>query len=229
MDFDNLSKRYYGGKAKGYDSARESSRQWANEQAAVEALLGTLPEGRIVVDVPVGTARFAEIYLRRGDIVTGVDASTDMLRAAADKIGTVGLTMQLKAGDIRALDAADESFDVAVCIRFLNWIDLAGVRTAILELKRVSRKHLIVGVRHFVPASEIGLLSPSGLSRYSRQFLRRTKTAVIGNNRPKILVHEKAGVASVFDECGLSVARKICVDSSRNGTDYNIYLLAKAA
>ncbi len=229
MDFDNLSKRYYGGTAQRYDYARESSTQWANEQAVVEALLGTLPEGRTLIDVPVGTARFAEIYLRRGDIVTGVDASTDMLRAAADKVGKVGLTMQLKAGDIRALDAADGSYDVAVCIRFLNWIDLAGVRTAVLELKRVSRKYLIVGIRHFVPANEIGLLSTSGLTRYSRQLLRRTKTRLIGSNRAKIIVHEKAGVARLFDECGLRIVRQSCVDSSRNGTDYNIYLLEKAA
>jgi ubiquinone/menaquinone biosynthesis C-methylase UbiE len=229
MDFDKLSKRYYGGKATGYDSARESSTQWANEQAAVEALLANLPTGLTIIDVPVGTARFAELYLQRGDIVTGVDASTDMLRAAAEKAAKVGLTMQLKAGDIRALDAPDGSYDVAVCIRFLNWIDLAGVRTAMLELKRVARNQLIVGIRHFVPASEIGLGSPAGLRRYGQQLLRRAKANLIGSSRPKILVHEKAGVECLFQECGLKVARSICVDSSRNGTDYNIYLLEKAA
>jgi ubiquinone/menaquinone biosynthesis C-methylase UbiE len=229
MDFDNLSKRYYGGKAKGYDSARESSTQWANEQAAVETLLAALPKGLTIVDVPVGTARFAEFYRARGDAVTGVDVSTDMLRAAGEKAAKTGLAMQLKAGDIRALDAPDGTYDVAMCIRFLNWIDLAGVRTAMLELKRVSRKHLIVGIRHFVPAGEIGLASPAGLSRFSRQFLRKVKSGLIGSKRPKILVHEKSGVEQVLRDCGLKVVRSICVDSSRNGTDYFIYLLEKPA
>jgi hypothetical protein len=54
------------------------------------------------------------------------------------------------------------------------------------------------------------------------------KSGLIGSSRPKILVHEKSGVEQVLRDCGLKVVRSICVDKSRNGTDYNIYLLEKA-
>jgi len=229
MDFDSLSQRYYGGIARHYDGSRENSRQWANERAAVEMFFDKLPTGLSVIDVPVGTGRFVEIYRRRNLAAKGIDASSDMLQLASEKIEKAGFEMPLTLGDIRAIDEPDENFDVAVCIRFLNWINDADVLAAVRQLRRVSRRYLILGARHFVPAHEIRPFSTQGLKRYSRQLLRRAKGHIIVRRAPKIIVHEKSRVMQIFDDCGLNIVGQVCVDSSRNGTDYNIYLLEKRA
>ena len=116
MEFTRLAKRYRGGAADRYDSDREQTGKWALEQAAVETLLSVLPAGLSVVDIPVGTGRFIDLYQKLGLVATGIDVSTDMLGRAEEKARRMDAPIVLQQGDIRAISAPDGAFDLAVCV-----------------------------------------------------------------------------------------------------------------
>lgn len=140
MGVEKVSKRRYRGKgATGYDAKREGSNKWKMEDVGVRELLP--PDVESVLDVPVGTGRFASLYSERGLTVTGLDTSPDMLREAYKK----GLST-LRLGDIRYMPFKDGAFDVAVCIRLFAWLEPEVVQQSLKELARVARV-LIVNIR----------------------------------------------------------------------------------
>jgi hypothetical protein len=153
-----------------------------------------------------------------------------MLAVAAAKARELGLPMSLQIGDIRRLPAGDGSFDAAVCVRFLNWVDAGSVRSIVDELARVSRRLLIIGIRHFAPVSDLQLPSASGLRRLARQMLRRIRRrwlTPLRRPRARIIVHEKRRVLEAFTANRLEIRSAVRIDAGRNGTDYCIYVLEK--
>jgi ubiquinone/menaquinone biosynthesis C-methylase UbiE len=224
MKFERLSRNYLGTAAKAYDAERAKLEKWASEQRIVEGFLATLPSGSSVVDIPVGTGRFVDAYYRLHLTPTGMDLSPDMLTIAARKAQKVGLSMAIRLADIRGIDAADDAFDAAVCICFLNWIDIRGVRTAFSELVRVSRKSLIVGIRHYVPFRKLHPATPEGFLQWTLQLAARVYKAV---DRGSLRVHEEADVFAMFQEHGLYLKQQARVMPRKYGTDYCIYMLQK--
>jgi ubiquinone/menaquinone biosynthesis C-methylase UbiE len=136
---------YYGSTALTYHERRKDSTRWKSEDRAVAKLLGTLPEGISVIDLPFGTGRFTELYVPRGIRITGVDISTDMLSAAREIYGSALDTATLEAGDATALKYEDNAFDLVVSVRFLqNIIPYRTVRMALREMARVTKSWAIL-------------------------------------------------------------------------------------
>lgn len=134
-----MSKRYRGKGATGYEARRQGKRKWILENEGTAFLL---PDGiKTVLDVPIGTGRFHEIYEERGLIVTGVDTSPDMLKEAKKK----GFS-DLHLGDIRNMNFPSKCFDVSVCIRLFAWFEPDAVLAAMKEMARVSDT-LIINIR----------------------------------------------------------------------------------
>jgi SAM-dependent methyltransferase len=98
--------------------------------------------GRRVLDVGTGTGRAAMALARRGAVVTGIDASMEMLAVARRRSKDAGLAIEFTEGDAHALAFPDRAFDSAVCFRLLmhvpNW------RQAIQELCRVTQRRLVL-------------------------------------------------------------------------------------
>ena len=98
--------------------------------------------GRRVIDVGTGTGRAAIGLAQAGAVVTGIDASTEMLTVAATRSAAAGVSVTFERGDAHAVPAADRSFDAAVCLRVLmhaiDWKACVG------ELCRVSRWRVVV-------------------------------------------------------------------------------------
>ena len=115
---------YYGDHAKNYEAARENEPAWRGEHAAVARLLRNGP----VIDCPVGTGRFVELYRSRGLDFLGVDVSDDMLRIARERGG------EHVRGSIFALP--DRKFGTAVCIRLFQWLEPHEVCAAMLRSTR---------------------------------------------------------------------------------------------
>jgi SAM-dependent methyltransferase len=97
---------------------------------------------RRFLDVGTGTARAAIALARRGGLVTGVDASAEMLAEGERRALAAGVTVTLALGDAHALDYGDRAFDVCVCFRVL--MHTPGWRTCVAELCRVARSHVIL-------------------------------------------------------------------------------------
>jgi len=139
MGVDKVGKRYRGKGATGYEARRQGKQKWILEHEGTAFLL---PEGtETVLDVPIGTGRFHEIYKERNITVTGVDTSPDMLKEAKKK----GFT-DLHLGDIRNMPFPSKSFDVSVCVRLFAWFEPEAVLQAMKEMARVSDT-LIINIR----------------------------------------------------------------------------------
>lgn len=98
-----------------------------------------------VLDVGTGTGRAAIGLARAGAIVTGVDASSEMLdvaRARAAALTDVPMDITFDVGDAHALPFPPEHFDVAVSLRVL--MHTPDWRRCVGELCRVSRRRVIV-------------------------------------------------------------------------------------
>jgi ubiquinone/menaquinone biosynthesis C-methylase UbiE len=228
MEFTRLSTRYRGDAAHKYDADREQTAKWGLEQAAVESILSALPPMLSVVDVPVGTGRFVELYQKLGMRATGIDVSPDMLARAREKADRAQASITLQEGDIRAIDAPDGAFDAAVCIRFLNWVDLDGVRGVLNELTRVADRYLVVSISHFLPLRDIDLFSRYGVRSLAGQLARRFKTQVMRNTRRKrIIFHEERALTAAITDAGLKVAKAICTEPGSRGVRSFVYLLEK--
>lgn len=222
---DDLSTRYVGGTATQYERIRASGKKWASENQAVEQLLTHVPEGSKILDVPVGTGRFFPYYKARHFETFGIDSSADMIAQARVRAGQVGLEVQLDQGDIRALPFADDSFDLAVCIRFLNLIDSRMVDEVVRELVRVSRDKVLIGIRYVTPLSDLRA-HPIDLVRLLARLTGFTQYLA---RRWKVVVHEKRFVTDLLDKAGVQVRQKNCLQRRWDGTDYLILLLEKQA
>src|SRR4051812_14690727 len=105
-------------------------------------------EGRRILDVGTGTGRAAIALAKRGAIVTGVDASAEMLQVAARRAAEAGLDPGAAAGgvtfvrgDAHGLAYPDRSFDAVVCLRVL--MHTPDWRASLRELCRVSAGRVV--------------------------------------------------------------------------------------
>jgi SAM-dependent methyltransferase len=112
----------------------------ADQERVLAEFLGDV-SGRRILDMATGTGRAAIALARRGAIVTGVDASREMLSVARARAADTGLAIEFAEGDAHALAFPDRSFDAVVCLRML--MHVPDWRTALGELCRVSKQRLV--------------------------------------------------------------------------------------
>ena len=91
------------------------------ELEVVFDLAGPLTDRRLL-DVGYGDGTYAIEAARRGAVVTGVDTSEAMIRAAGRRANHHGVNVDLLLGDARALPFEDETFDVVVAVTVLCFV-----------------------------------------------------------------------------------------------------------
>ena len=128
---DAQADRYYGDEVANYEAKRHKQRTWRLEHAAVKKILNGFPNGRRVLDVPVGTGRFFQLYKRRSLDVYGADISAHLVAESQRQADDLGLKANLTTGSILDLPYSDDTFDIAVCVRMLQWLTPADTDTAI--------------------------------------------------------------------------------------------------
>ncbi len=134
---DELSEKYTGATAENYDAQRIGTAKWEFEQRAVEALL---PQCATLLDAPVGTGRFLDLYFARDIDATGLDVSMDMLKVAESK-GCACLVH----GDF--FDQEFEvKFDCVVSMRFLNWFAAPDMARVMARLADLSNQYILLSV-----------------------------------------------------------------------------------
>jgi SAM-dependent methyltransferase len=111
----------------------------SQEQVLVDFLPGLA--GMTVLDVGTGTGRGALLLARRGAVVSGVDASVQMLDLARQRAARDGLAVTFTVGDAHRLDFPDRSFDAAVSLRVL--MHTPDWRRCLGELCRVARDRVV--------------------------------------------------------------------------------------
>lgn len=112
-----------------------------DQERVLAEFLGDV-SGRRVLDMATGTGRAALALAKRGAVVTGVDASREMLKVAAARAADARLSIELVEGDAHALAFPDGWFDATVCLRML--MHVPDWRKALSELCRVTRHRLVI-------------------------------------------------------------------------------------
>lgn len=132
--------RYRGDTALRYEAKRIGAKVWHDEHAAVRAFLSELPTRITVVDIPVGTGRYAEIYAERGITVIGFDTSPEMLKLAREQFDRHGLVRN-KRSHLYEHDALESlpdprgwTYDAIVCTRLYNHFTLTEAQQSLRHL-----------------------------------------------------------------------------------------------
>lgn len=118
---------------------------WLNDAIAPLATSATGDRplgGAVVIDVGTGTGRAAISLAQAGALVTGVDASAEMLDVARQRAADLGLTVAFDVADAHALPFPSGACDVAVSLRVL--MHTPDWRRCVRELCRVSRRRVIL-------------------------------------------------------------------------------------
>jgi ubiquinone/menaquinone biosynthesis C-methylase UbiE len=152
VSIEATSKKYRGRKAATYETVRLKQARWHRENELVEQFLSEWPEHTRVLDLPVGTGRFLKFYTQKNFDVVGLDISEEMLALARRK----KTKAELRVEDATHTLEKDKSFDVSVCVRFLDLIDEGAMRKVMHELFRVTNHQIVLTIRFgekYVPKS----------------------------------------------------------------------------
>jgi len=134
-----------------------------------QLLLAAVPRlrGRTVLDVGTGTGRAALVLAQGGALVTGVDASPQMLAIARERAAAAGVHVEWLEGDAHALSFADGSFDVAVSLRVL--MHTPGWQRCLSELCRVARERLVFDYPALSSAAALQAAARRGAAAFGRR------------------------------------------------------------
>lgn len=148
--------------------------------------------GQAVLDVGTGTGRAAIALARLGAVVTGVDASEEMLRVARQRADAAGVAVRFERGDAHALPFPDGSFTAAVSLRVL--MHTPGWRVCLRELCRVSRGRVVFDF-------------PSARSAAALQSVARRAAAALGRPTEAYRVFSERAIGRALADHGFRIAR----------------------
>jgi len=149
--------------------------------------------GLSVLDVGTGTGRAAIALAGAGALVTGVDASEQMLGVARERAVAAGVSVAFDTGDAHALAFPDRAFDTAVSLRVL--MHTPGWRTCLRELCRVSRDRIVFDY-------------PAAVSVAAIQAASRRLAARLGSGTEAYRVFTDRAIDRELAGCGFRVTRR---------------------
>ncbi len=98
--------------------------------------------GRTILDVGTGTGRAALAFARAGAVVTGIDASEQMLAVARRTAEERKLGAAFHVGDAHAIPFGDQQFECAVSLRVI--MHTPDWQQCVAELCRVAKWRVVV-------------------------------------------------------------------------------------
>lgn len=143
------------------------ARTHEREAAALDQLMRLLGRQSVILDMPCGTGRFAEVLSGHCDRLLQADASMHMLQLSREQCETLSCSAHLFQVDAVELPCQSGAVDLVFCHRFLNHVPDVAVRDACLrEMARITRRYVVVSC----------LQLPAGI-RVLRRLLRFWKSS----------------------------------------------------
>ena len=123
------AQRYFDAHADDWDAIRSLYVPEQQVEAAMAALLGKQPVGRLV-DLGTGTGRMLEVFGGAAARAVGVDRSPEMLRLARAKLAEAVPSAELRQGDLTALPLPDATADTVILHQVLHFVPQPGAALA---------------------------------------------------------------------------------------------------
>lgn len=111
-------------------------------------------DGRTLLDLGCNWGRWTIAAARAGYRPTGIDRGKKAIRTAQRVAEQLGIEAEYVLGDVRELPFPDRSFDAVVALDLLEHVPPADRPRALSELRRVTRRRLVVGCPTGEPALE---------------------------------------------------------------------------
>jgi 2-polyprenyl-3-methyl-5-hydroxy-6-metoxy-1,4-benzoquinol methylase len=146
--------------------------------------------GRTILDVGTGTGRAAIALALKGAVVTGVDASEEMLAVARRRAADASASVTFDRADAHRLPYQDRSFDSVTCLRVL--MHTPGWRESLAELCRVAASRVVIDY-------------PAAASAAALQSVARKVAHAAGARVEAYRVFTDRGVREVFERSGFRV------------------------
>ena len=147
--------RYFETHAADWDHLRAMHIAEETVEAAIRQAVGPAEIGSLL-DVGTGTGRMLELLAPRADRALGIDQSPRMLGLARERLQRAGLrNTQLRQGDIFALPAERDGYDLVVLHQVLHYLD--DPARALREAARALRPSGRLLVVDFAPHGEESL------------------------------------------------------------------------
>lgn len=148
---EKVSRQYRGKMASGYDEKRLKQRRWHEEDRIVGEMLRNVADlqtaGRLL-DCPVGTGRFLQLYNKMSINGVGIDSSEEMLALARKKLGRKQRDhFHLMQGSAAAIPDDIGVFTTCVAVRFFNLLEPEALKKCFGEMSRVTHGWMICTVR----------------------------------------------------------------------------------
>ena len=121
--------------AKAWIEAQGTDGDWSRRailDPALEHILNDV-RGKAILDLGCGEGRYARILNSKGAVVTGIDPVPQFISHACSRDSESSYV----EGTAESLPFADGSFDIV--LSYLSFIDIADLKAAALEIKRVLR------------------------------------------------------------------------------------------
>ncbi len=131
--------RYHGATAQNYLDKRINQKRWKIEQSIIENLIMQEKEGCTILDVPFGTGRFVNYYIKKQMHVFGVDISKDMITAAEKILGETVDKCNISIGSAEKLPHEANTFDIVLSARFFSHLSYTMSKNVLAEFNRVTK------------------------------------------------------------------------------------------
>lgn len=123
------AQRYFEAHADDWDAIRSLYVPEQQVEAAMAAVLGDRPVGRLV-DLGTGTGRMLEVFGGSAVRAIGVDRSPEMLRLARAKLAEAVPGVELRQGDLTGLPLGDRIADTVILHQVLHFVPQPGAALA---------------------------------------------------------------------------------------------------
>ena len=213
---------YHGETAREYESRRSDSSIWRREDEILEDVLREVisPDRTTVLDLPVGTGRFIELYKRMGFSLLGMDVSHDMI---AQALARKAIGARYVVASAREIPLRSSIADVEVCIRFMHLIDNSLLMGTLRELRRVLKRGglLVIGARLHSFKDEPGTIA----RQITLAVQRSARTARFRMGKVNSRSHSAGWFSKRLQSAGFTLIERREVTRYNDGSRYAILLL----
>ena len=139
-----IGKHYSGLNANNYDS-RSTNKKWQFEQRIVENFIMNNSDIKTIIDAPLGTNRFSDVFERADhiNVVYGYEYSDDMIAQAKKKISS---KLNIKKWDLIKAPIKKKA-DLSLIIRMLNLFPQEHSLSILNNVLTATKKYCILTLR----------------------------------------------------------------------------------